>query len=97
MICKFFKTFMHQDWTISGETLEEVFESIEGFQEMRGGIRQGARALVESELTDQQLDEIIFGQWGSGYEPEVEDFGNWRSALEEIIRLCDKYDALEGR
>ena len=41
------------------------------------------------------MNQIFTGQWSAGYEPEAEDFSDWRDVLKEIVRLCDKYDQLE--
>lgn len=87
-----FGIYLHQDWTIDGNTLEEVFHENDGFEGFRIGVKKGARLLIDSELTELELEKLIAGSWGVGYEPEVEGFENWRSALREIVRLCEAYD-----
>ncbi|MGW9633195.1 hypothetical protein [Nocardiopsis alba] len=51
----------------------------------------GAQILIDSELTELQLEQLFSGHWGVGYEPEIDDFDGWREALREIVRLCDEY------
>ena len=94
-IRRVFETLLHQDWTIEGHTLEEVFENNYRLNGIRDGVRKGAQLLIDSELTNQHLDEIFFGLWGAGYEPEAEEFEDWRDVLREIVRLCDKYNEME--
>lgn len=90
-IKRVFETLLHQDWTIEGNTLEEVLENNHGLEGTRDGVRDGARILIESSLTDRRLDDLIFGYWDAGYEPEAEGFDGWREVLREIVRLCDEY------
>ena len=85
------ETYLHHDWTIEGSTLEEVFENNEGLEGITEEVKNGAQYLIDSNLTDHELDRIITIEWGAGYEPEVEGFDDWRSALKEIVRLCDKH------
>lgn len=84
------ETYLHQDWTIDGNTLEEVFENNEGLEGITEEVKRGAQTLIDSELSEHELDKIMLG-WGAGYEPEAEGFGDWRESLREIVRLCDKY------
>lgn len=94
-IRRFFVNYLHQDWSIYGETLEELFETNQGLGSLKEGVRAQARLLICSELDNEQLDQVFFGQWQAGYEPEAEDFEDWRAVLEEIVRLCDRHLELE--
>ncbi|WP_017582492.1 hypothetical protein [Nocardiopsis valliformis] len=87
----FFATFLHQDWTINGESLAEVFEGVDGLGPRREGVRRDAVLLLESGLGHEQLDRILWHAAQPGYEPEYEGFEDWRAALREIVRLCDLY------
>lgn len=90
-----FNTFLHQDWTIDGETLEEVFANNRYMEGATEGIRIGALSLLKSDLTELQIEQLAAGPCGAGYEPEAEGFEDWRSALREIIRICDTYPTAE--
>lgn len=94
-IRRLFETFLHQDWTIHGETLEEVLANNYGMDGTTEGIRIGALSLLKSDLTELQFEQLASGSWGAGYEPEAEGFEDWRSALREIIRICDTYPTVE--
>lgn len=85
------ETYLHQDWTIEGSTLEEVFENNEGLEGIAEEVKSGSQYLIDSNLSNHELDRIIMIEWGAGYEPEVEGFDDWRAALREIVRLCDKH------
>lgn len=92
-----FETYLHQDWTIDGESLEEVFENNGCLGGIRLNVKAEAQSLIDSDLTDVQLDQLFTGQWGAGYEPEVEEFEDWRAALREIVRLCNMHLEREVR
>ncbi|MEU2974509.1 hypothetical protein ABZ634_22265, partial [Nocardiopsis alba] len=49
-------------------------------------MRIGAQILIDSNLTELQLEQLFSGCWGVGYEPEIDDFDGWREVLsvEEI-------------
>ncbi|MEU3210494.1 hypothetical protein ABZ631_06200 [Nocardiopsis alba] len=88
----FFQAYLHQDWTIDGNTLEEVFENNHGLEGIREGVGTGARILIDSDLTEHRPGILLVRHWSAGYEPEDEDLGTWRGILKEIVRLCDAYD-----
>lgn len=85
-----FTTYLRQNWALVGNILEEVFENKEGLEGITGKVKRGAQILIDSELSEHELDKIMLG-WGAGYEPEVEGFDDWREALREILRLCEKH------
>lgn len=91
----FFETFLHQDWSIDGDTLAEVFESNMGFGKLKEGLKNDAQMLIDSNFNNAELEQILVGRWSIGYEPEYGGFENWREVLQEIIRLCDKYMNME--
>lgn len=91
----FFVTFLHQDWSIDGDTLEEVFDTNMGFGDMKEGLRADVKALIDSDFSEDLLEQILVGRWSIGYEPEYGGFGSWRGVLGEIVRLCDKYMEME--
>ncbi|WP_433700935.1 contact-dependent growth inhibition system immunity protein [Nocardiopsis sp. CA-288880] len=90
-----FNYYLHQDWTIEGETLSEVFEKNTVLQSLSGGIKREAEALLAEEHKNQHLDDIFFGRWSAGYEPEADGLDDWHHVLREIVRYCDRYTEVE--
>ncbi|WAE75598.1 contact-dependent growth inhibition system immunity protein [Streptomonospora nanhaiensis] len=90
-----FNCYLHQDWTIEGENLSEVFDSSQALQNLSGGIQREAETLLAEEYDNQFLDDIFFGQWGAGYEPEADGLDDWQHVLKEIVRYCDRYTEVE--
>ncbi|WP_407942010.1 contact-dependent growth inhibition system immunity protein [Nocardiopsis codii] len=86
-----FNYYLHQDWTIDGETLSDVFERNEALHELSRGIRQEAEILLKEGHDNQHLDDIFFGRWGAGYEPEADDYQTWHEVLREIIRFSERH------
>jgi hypothetical protein len=86
-----FNYYLHQDWTIEGETLAKVFEQNEALHEISQGIQREAELLLKEGHDHQYLDDIFFGRWSAGYEPEVEGYETWQEVLEEIIRFSKRY------
>ncbi|WDZ88849.1 contact-dependent growth inhibition system immunity protein [Nocardiopsis sp. HUAS JQ3] len=89
--CYLFNYYLHQDWTIEGETLSEVFEKNKTLHEISQGLRQEAKTLLKEGHDNQCLDDIFFGRWSAGYEPEVEGHEDWNDVLREIVRFSDRY------
>ena len=90
-----FGAYLHQDWTIEGETLSDVFDKSQALQNLSGGIKREAESLLAGEYDNQFLDDIFFGQWGAGYEPEADGLDDWHHVLREIVRYCDRYTKVE--
>ncbi|GAA1440446.1 hypothetical protein GCM10009602_13220 [Nocardiopsis tropica] len=92
---RLFGSYLHQDWTIEGETLSKVFEQNNALHEICKGIKQEAKLLLEKGYDNQFLDDIFFGQWGAGYEPEADGLDDWHHVLREIVRYCERYTEVE--
>lgn len=90
-LCYLFNYYLHQDWTIEGETLSEVFERNQALHKISKGLQQEATALLEEGHDNQHLDEIFFGRWSAGYEPEAEGHETWNDVLREIVLISERY------
>ena len=86
-----FNYYLHQDWTIEGETLSAVFEQNEALHEISKRLRKEAELLLEEGHSNRHLDDIFFGRWGAGYEPEAEGHETWQEVLEDIIRFSKRH------
>lgn len=86
-----FTHYLHQDWTIEGESLSDIFEQNGALQDVSKEIKQEAESLLEEEHDNQHLDDIFFNHWSAGYEPEVEGYENWSDVLREIVRISGRY------
>lgn len=93
----FFVTFLHQDWSIDGDALAEVFDSNMGFGGMKVGLLEDVNNLIDSGYSEAQLEQILVGRWSIGYEPEYGGFESWRDVLREIVRLCEVHIEAEHR
>jgi len=86
-----FTHYLHQDWTVEGEYLSDIFEQNGALQDVSKEIKQEAESLLEEEHDNQHLDDIFFNHWSAGYEPEVEGYENWSDVLREIVRISGRY------
>lgn len=88
----FFTTFMHQDWTIHGESLAEIFENLGGLQGVSETLRIEVRTLIDQGHSHQWLDDLFYGRWLAGYEPNEDEGGTWTDVLHQIEELCSLYE-----
>lgn len=93
----FFVTFLHQDWSIDGDTLEEVFDTNMGFGDMKEGLRGDVVSLIDSDYSEAQLEYILVGMWSIGYEPEYGGFEGWRDFLRGLVRICETHMEAERK
>ncbi|MES0836708.1 contact-dependent growth inhibition system immunity protein [Nocardiopsis tropica] len=84
-----FGAYLHQDWSTEGETLSDVFEKSKALQNLSEGMRREAESLLAEEYDNKFLDDIFFGQWGAGYEPEADGLDDWHHVLREIVRYTE--------
>jgi hypothetical protein len=90
-LCHLFTYYLHQDWTIEGGTLTEVFKRNQSLHEISKGIQEEARTLLEEGHGNQYLDGLFFGRRSAGYEPEAEGEATWHDTLRKIITVCGRY------
>ena len=86
-----FGAYLHQDWTIDGHSLEEVFANAEALQELSPEIHREVTAMLQEEPTNQELEGLFFGQWQTGYEPEDPEGEDWIGVLHNLLEICETY------
>ncbi|MGQ4269853.1 contact-dependent growth inhibition system immunity protein [Nocardiopsis changdeensis] len=86
-----FTLYLHQDWTLEGSGISDIFSRSEGLQELSPGICREAKALIEEGRGNEYLDRLFFGKWSAGYEPEAEGFEDWSAVLKEIVKVSGRY------
>lgn len=83
-----FNAYLHQDWTIDGNSLPEIFRNSEGLQSLAPRIQADIGSLLAEGHDHECLDRLFFGRWQAGYEPDEDDGEDWLDVLEQISRIC---------
>ncbi|WP_161628669.1 contact-dependent growth inhibition system immunity protein [Nocardiopsis salina] len=90
---EFFSTYLHQDWTIDGESLPEPFENLKALQEMSADLIQEINSLLSDSYSNEDLDCIFFDRWLTGYEPNEDEGESWHDVLRQIRKICEAYSS----
>ena len=88
---RLFVAYLHQDWTVEGSSLSEVFVNNEGLQSRAPGIYEDVESLLKENRDNDDLDRLFVRKWHTGYEPEEDEGENWTDVLQEIARICLTY------
>lgn len=91
-----FVSYLHQDWTVEGELLSEIFQNHRELQVRAVRIRSEVSALLGSGIDDSGLDRIFFGKWRTGYEPDEDEGETWIDVLRRISDICDRHASRFG-
>lgn len=91
MIEHLFTAYLHQDWTIDGDSLEEVFQNVEPLQLLAPKIHGQIGQLLKENPTNEELEELFWGQWQTGYEPDDPEGEDWVGTLKRIMDICEGY------
>ena len=72
-----------------GESLPEIFEEQEGAQDIAPRLKQEIELLLSENFSNEYFDEVLYGQWRAGYEPDEGEGETWADALHQIRDLCE--------
>src|SRR5690625_3475523 len=86
-----FTHYLHQDWTVEGEYLSDIFEQYGALQDVAKEIKQEAESLLEEVHDNKHLDDIFFNHWSIAYENEKEGSENWSDVVREIVGSSGRY------
>ncbi|WP_152436841.1 contact-dependent growth inhibition system immunity protein [Nocardiopsis xinjiangensis] len=90
-IKKLFITYLHQDWTIDGENLPDLFENLKALQGMSADLIQEINSLLSENYSNEDLDYIFFNRWLAGYEPDEDEGETWHDVLRQIRSISESY------
>lgn len=91
-----FVAYLNQDWSTDGDTLEEIFQNRSELQRMSPELRSEISDLLQPGPTDQELDDLLYGEWLAGYEPDEDEGETWTDVLHQIKDLCGYYSSDDG-
>jgi|SRR5690625_661040 len=86
-----FGAYLDQDWSADGDTLDEIFENRSALRKMAPSFKKEISDILSLRLSNQELDDIFFGEWGAGYEPDEDEGETWEDVLCQIYTICSKY------
>ena len=90
-IRRLFIAYLHQDWTIDGESLPGLFENLRALQEMSADLSREINSILSEGYSHEDLDYIFFNRWLTGYEPYEDEGETWVDVLRQIEELCSFY------
>jgi hypothetical protein len=86
-----FAAYLHQDWTVEGSSLTEVFRNQKGLQDLAPKIHGEINDLLSEGHGNDYLDRLFVRKWHTGYEPDEDADEDWGDVLEQISRICREY------
>ena len=87
-IRRLFIACLHQDWTIDGENLPELFENARELQSISADLGPEINSLLSENYSNEDLDYVFFNRWLTGYEPNEDEGETWHDVLRQIEELC---------
>lgn len=88
---RLFAVYLHQDWTVEGDSLSGVFRNQKGLQGLSPKIHEDIEGLLAEGHGSDYLDRLFVRKWHTGYEPDEDAGEDWGDVLGQISQICREY------